>query len=90
MVEGHVLAVPARRLAESAVSVDEPVQVSAGRTMAYCGVCGGDQSDDLERQVGRVMAAATAVAGRGCGGRWGSGVSGRRRTLTRFVVGPDA
>jgi putative resolvase len=60
---------------------------SAGRTVAYCRVSSADQKDDLERQAGRVVTAATArglmvaevVA------EVGSGLNARRPKLAKLL-----
>ena len=85
------LPVPARR-AGRLILVDpdpKPVPV-AGMVAAYCRVSSADQKDDLERQIGRVVAEAT---GRGLAvGRVvsevGSGMNGHRRKLTELLSDP--
>ncbi len=64
----------------------------AGRTVAYCRVSSADQKDDLERQAGRVVAAATA---RGLTvaevvSEIGSGLNGNRPKLARLLRDPTA
>ena len=85
------LPVPARRVGRL-ILVDpelKPVLVG-GMVAVYCRVSSVDQKDDLERQVGRVVAGAT---GRGLAvGRVvsevGSGVNGHRRKLTKLLSDP--
>jgi putative resolvase len=87
-----VLPVPARQLPTGTVLVDVPVPAGSGRTVAYCRVASADQRDDLDRQVGRVAAAATA---RGLSvdavvTEVGSGLTGKRRKLTQLLSDPAA
>jgi putative resolvase len=61
-----------------------------GVVAAYCRVSSADQKEDLERQVGRVVAGAT---GRGLAVGWvvsevGSGMNGHRRKLTTLLSDP--
>src|ERR1700716_147099 len=85
------LPVPARR-AGRLILVDpdpKPVPVS-GMVAAYCRVSSAEQKDDLERQIGRVVAEAT---GRGLAvGRVvsevGSGMNGHRPKLTELLSDP--
>lgn len=61
--------------------------VSTGRTVAYCRVSSADQKDDLERQTGRVVTAATA---RGLTvaevvTEVGSGLNARRPKLAKLL-----
>ncbi len=61
-----------------------------GRTVAYCRVSSADQRDDLERQAGRVVTAATA---RGLTvaevvTEVGSGLNARRPKLARLLRDP--
>src|ERR1700716_476320 len=85
------LPVPARRAGRLILVDPEPKPVLVGGMVAvYCRVSSVDQTDDLERQVGRVVAGAT---GRGLAvGRVasevGSGMNGHRRTLTKLLSGP--
>ena len=83
------LPVPARRAGRLILVDPEPVLVG-GMVAVYCRVSSVDQKDDLERQVGRVVAGAT---GRGlAGGRVvsevGSGMNGHRRKLTKLLSDP--
>jgi predicted site-specific integrase-resolvase len=85
------LPVPARR-AGRLILVDpdpKPVPVS-GMVAAYCRVSSAEQKDDLERQIGRVVAEAT---GRGLAvgkvvSEVGSGMNGHRRKLTELLSDP--
>jgi len=84
------LPVPARRAGRLILVDPEPRPVLAGTVAAYCRVSSADQKDDLERQVGRVVAGAT---GRGLAvGRVvsevGSGMNGHRRKLTKLLSDP--
>jgi putative resolvase len=65
--------------------------VEAGRVVAYCRVSSADQKADLERQAGRVAAAATA---RGLVlaeviSEVGSGLNGRRPKLAKLLRDPQ-
>lgn len=51
------LPVPARQLATGTILVEEPAATGGGAA-AYCRVSSADQKPDLERQAGRVAAAA--------------------------------
>jgi putative resolvase len=71
--------------------LDTPTD-TGGRTVAYCRVSSADQKADLERQAGRVAAAAT-----GMGlpvaevvTEVGSGLNGRRAKLARLLSDPTA
>jgi putative resolvase len=86
------LPVPARRAGRLILVDPDPKPVEAGRVVAYCRVSSTDQSDDLERQVGRVVAGAT---GRGLAvnevvTEVGSGMDGHRRGLTKVLSDPTA
>ena len=83
------LPVPARRAGRLILVDPKPVSVD-GMVAAYCRVSSADQKDDLERQIGRVVAEAT---GRGLAvGRVvsevGSGMNGHRRKLTKLLSDP--
>jgi putative resolvase len=72
--------------------VVQPDDADAGRTVAYCRVSSVDQKADLERQAGRVVAAATA---RGMSvaevvSEVGSGLNGNRPKLARLLRDPRA
>jgi putative resolvase len=63
----------------------------SGRTVAYCRVSSADQRDDLQRQAGRVVTAATA---RGLTvaevvTEIGSGLNARRLKLAKLLRDPD-
>lgn len=85
------LPVPARRAGRLILVDPEPKPVSVrGTVAAYCRVSSADQKDDLERQVGRVVAGAT---GRGLAvdrvvSEVGSGMNGHRRKLTKLLSDP--
>ena len=85
------LPVPARRVGRLILVDPEPKPVVVGGMVAaYCRVSSVDQKDDLERQVGRVVAGAT---GRGLAvgrvvGEVGSGMNGHRRKLTKLLSDP--
>ncbi len=72
--------------------LDDADRAREGRTVAYCRVSSADQKADLERQAGRVAAAAT-----GMGlpidevvTEVGSGLDGRRVKLARLLRDPTA
>lgn len=72
--------------------VNEPGPEASGRVVAYCRVSSADQKADLDRQVARVVQAAT-----GLGlpvaevvTEVGSGLNGRRRKLHRILADPQA
>lgn len=84
------LPVPARRAGRLILVDPDPKPIEAGRVVAYCRVSSADQKDDLERQVGRVVAGAT---GRGLTvgqvvSEVGSGMDGHRRKLTKVLSDP--
>lgn len=60
---------------------------SAGRTVAYCRVSSADQRDDLERQAGRVVTAATArgMTVAAVVSEVGSGLNARRPKLDKLL-----
>ncbi|GAA3289738.1 IS607 family transposase [Dactylosporangium vinaceum] len=69
-----------------------PDTADTGRTVAYCRVSSADQRADLERQAGRVVAAATA---RGLTvaevvSEVGSGLDGNRPELAKLLRDPHA
>ncbi|MBM0259550.1 IS607 family transposase [Micromonospora sp. 4G55] len=68
----------------------EPAADPAGHVVVYCRVSSADQRADLERQVGRVVTAAT---GRGLAvaeivTEAGSGLDGNRPTLAKLLRDP--
>jgi putative resolvase len=84
------LPVPARRTGRLILVDAGPKVAPVGRVAAYCRVSSADQKDDLERQVGRVVAGAT---GRGLAvgqvvSEIGSGMNGHRRKLTKLLSDP--
>lgn len=84
------LPVPARQLPTGTVLVDPP-GTEIGRTVSYCRVSSADQSDDLERQTGRV---ATECSRRGITldatiTEVGSGVHGDRPKLQTLLKDPQ-
>ncbi|MCX5356755.1 IS607 family transposase [Streptomyces mirabilis] len=79
--------VPVRQTPSGTWLVDEPASQTSGRVVAYCRVSSADQKPDLDRQVARVVQAAT-----GLGlpvaevvTEVGSGLNGRRRKLHRLL-----
>jgi putative resolvase len=85
------LPVPARRAGRLILVDPDPKPVPVGGMVAaYCRVSSADQKDDLERQIGRVVAEAT---GRGLAvgkvvSEVGSGMNGDRRKLTELLSDP--
>lgn len=84
--------VPVRQAPSGTWLVDEPAPDVSGRVVAYCRVSSADQKTDLDRQVARVVQAAT-----GLGlpvaevvTEVGSGLNGRRRKLHRILADPQA
>lgn len=69
----------------------EPAAASAGRTVAYCRVSSSDQRDDLERQAGRVVTAATArgLTVAEVATEVGSGLNGARPKLAKLLRDPQ-
>jgi len=62
-----------------------------GRTVAYCRVSSADQRDDLERQAGRVVTAATArgLTVAAVVTEVGSGLNARRPRLAKLLRDPQ-
>jgi putative resolvase len=85
-----ILPVSARR-AGRLILVDVDLKPAVvGKVAAYCRVSSADQKDDLERQVGRVVAGATGL-GLSVGqvvSEVGSGMDGHRRELTKLLSDP--
>jgi len=84
------LPVPARQSATGTILVDEPRVEDAGGVALYARVSSSDQREDLERQVGRLAAWATA---QGLGvtatvSEVGSGLNGSRGKLKRLLADP--
>jgi putative resolvase len=84
--------VPVVKTATGRYLVLDDTDRAQGRTVAYCRVSSADQKADLERQAGRVAAAAT-----GMGlpvdevvTEVGSGLNGRRVKLARLLRDPQA
>lgn len=84
------LPVPARRAGRLILVDPDPKPVEAGRVVAYCRVSSADQRDDLERQVGRVVAGAIGLglAVNQVVTEVGSGMNGHRRRLTKVLSDP--
>jgi putative resolvase len=82
------LPVPARQTATGTILVDEPRREEAGGVALYARVSCSDQREDLDRQVGRLAAWATA---QGLGvtatvAEVGSGLNGSRSKLKRLLA----
>ena len=84
--------VPVVKTATGRYLVLEPAPVQERRTVAYCRVSSADQKPDLERQAGRVVAAAT-----GMGlpvaevvTEVGSALNGKCPKLARLLADPTA
>ena len=82
---------PARRAGRLILVDPDPKPVPVGGMVAaYCRVSSADQIDDLERQIGRVVAEATGrglVVGKVVS-EVGSGMNGHRRKLTKLLSDP--
>jgi putative resolvase len=67
--------------------LDQAGDAPKGRTVAYCRVSSADQRDDLERQAGRVVAAATGMGLTVADvvTEIGSGLNGKRPKLARLL-----
>jgi putative resolvase len=84
------LPVPARRAGRLILVDPDPKPAEVGTVAVYCRVASADQREDLERQVGRVVAGATGlglVVGRVVS-EFGSGVNGHRRKLSKLLSDP--
>lgn len=84
------LPVSARRAGRLILVDPDPKPAVVCKVAAYCRVSSTDQKDDLERQVGRVVAGAT---GQGLAvdqvvSEVGSGMNGHRRKLTKLLSDP--
>ncbi len=84
--------VPVTRTPTGLWLVHDQTPTEAGRVVAYCRVSSAEQKADLDRQVARVVQAATE---RGMPvskvvTEIGSGLNGRRRTLHRLLADADA
>lgn len=84
--------VPVTKTATGRYLVLEPMADPVGRAVAYCRVSSADQKADLERQAGRVAAAATGMGLAICEvvSEIGSGLNGRRPKLARLLRDPSA
>ena len=84
------LPVPARRAGRLILVDPVPQPMPTGTVVAYCRVSSADQKDDLERQVGRVVAGATerGLAVGQVVSEVGAGMNGPRRKLTRLLSDP--
>ncbi len=84
------LPVPAYQTPSGSVMVSLP-EARGGRTAVYARVAAHDRTKDLDRQVARVTAWATAQGQRvdEVVTEFGSGVNGKRRTLLRMLANPD-
>lgn len=81
--------VPAKRLASGTIVVEqEPADLAAGRTVAYCRVSSHDQRDDLERQAGRVSlwASEHGLSIDEIVTEVGSGLNAKRPRLARLLL----
>lgn len=79
--------VPVVKTATGRYLVLEQTADAASRTVAYCRVSSADQNADLERQAGRVVAAATSMGLTIAEvvSEVGSGLNGKRPKLTRLL-----
>lgn len=84
------LPVPARQTATGTILVDEPRREEVGGVALYARVSSSDQREDLDRQVGRLSAWATAqgLAVTGTVAEVGSGLNGSRTKLKRLLADP--
>lgn len=85
-----ILPVSARRAGRLILVDLDPKPAAVGKVAAYCRVSSADQKDDLERQVGRVVAGATGL-GLSVGqvvSEVGSGMNGHRRKLAKLLSDP--
>jgi len=90
VVQGRHAAGPGRQTATGTILVDEPRGEEHGGVALYARVSSSDQREDLERQVGRLAAWATA---QGLGvtatiSEVGSGLNGSRSKLKRLLADP--
>ncbi|MBG0816037.1 IS607 family transposase [Planomonospora sp. ID82291] len=71
--------------------LEQHTTTAEGRTVAYCRVSSADQKTDLERQAGRVVAAATGMglAIADVVSEVGSGLNSRRPKLARLLRDPQ-
>lgn len=84
--------VPARRLESGTIWIDAAPSDMAGRVVLYARVSSHDQRADLDRQVARLTAWATANGHRvgEVVTEVGSGLHGKRPKLRRVLSDPDA
>jgi putative resolvase len=84
--------VPVSQTATGVWFVHEPEPAPDGRVVAYCRVSSADQKDDLDRQVARVVTAATRknMAVDEVVTEIGSGLNGKRRKLHRLLADSSA
>jgi len=84
--------VPARRLESGTIWIDAAPSDMAGRVVLYARVSSHDQRADLDRQVARLTAWATANGHRvgEVVTEVGSGLHGKRPRLRRVLSDPDA
>lgn len=84
--------VPVTRTPTGLWLVHEPDPAPTGRTVAYCRVSSADQKTDLDRQVARVVQAATdrGMTVAEIVTEIGSGLNGHRRKLHRLLADADA
>jgi putative resolvase len=81
------LPVEAKQLATGTILIVDPLPKTDSRTVVYARVSGSDQKDDLERQVGRVVAGLTSSGGHvdQIVTEIGSGLNGARPRLKRLL-----
>ena len=84
--------VPVAKTATGRYLVLEPTPAEEPRTVAYCRVSSADQKPDLERQAGRVVAAATGMglAVAEVVTEVGSALNEKRPKLARLLADPAA
>jgi len=85
------LPVPARQTATGVILVDVPRRKEAAGVALYARVSSHDQREDLDRQVGRLAAWATAqgLAVSATVAEVGSGLNGSRTKLKRLLADPS-
>lgn len=83
--------VPVTRTPTGLWLVHDDTPTEHGRAVAYCRVSSAEQKSDLERQVARVVQAATeqGMAVAEVVTEIGSGLNGRRRKLHRLLADAD-
>ncbi len=85
------LPVPARQTPTGTILIDQPQESGSGGVALYARASSSDQREDLDRQVGRLAAWATA---QGLGvtatvAEVGSGLNGSRSKLKRVLADPE-